>query len=192
MKTLFFLIFCLLAVGGLAIPRAPAQEAAAEPLINLTVKNEPLGEVLETLSRDTGYQFKLARRWENYAVSATIHDLPLEQGLKRLLRSLNHTIVWESDKIVTIKVYDRAEPGASGADNSLSTPPSYPEETQPVPEPEGTSLDDRESPGNTGGAPASDAAAPAEVKPEPAGEASPPETGTPRPAPTGIRTDAGG
>jgi hypothetical protein len=33
-----------------------------------------------------------------HPVSATIDNLTLEQGLKRLLRSLNHTIIWEADK----------------------------------------------------------------------------------------------
>jgi hypothetical protein len=192
MKILFPLIFCLLAFGGLAVQRVPAQEPAAEPLINLTVRNEPLGDVLETITRDTGYRFKIQRRWADYEVSATLHDLPLEQGLKRLLRSLNHTIVWEADKTVTIKVFGKVEPGDSGAANSFSAPPPNPEETQPAPEPEGSSIEEHESSGNTGDVPVPDAAAPTDVNPEPTGEAPGPQTDVPRPAPMGIRIDGGG
>ena len=42
-------------------------------------------------------------------VSATIDHQPLEQVLKRLLRSLNYTILWEADKVVVIKVYGKAD-----------------------------------------------------------------------------------
>lgn len=132
MKTMFRLIICLLTLcgaGSMSVLPTVAQEAAAEPLISLSVKDEPLAEALETITRDTGYQFNISRNWENYPVSATIRHLPLEQGLKRLLRSLNHTIVWESDKVVTIMVYGKTEPGRSGSAISYpAPPPPYPDE----------------------------------------------------------------
>ena len=107
-----------------------AQDAPADPLISLTAKNEPLGEVLETITRDTGYRFNLNRKWNDHPVSATIGNLPLEQGLKRLLRSLNHTIIWEADKIITIMVFGKADPGRSGPVISFQSPPqTYQEET---------------------------------------------------------------
>jgi hypothetical protein len=103
----------------------------ADPLISLTVHNEPLGDVLASLTRDTGYRFNLNRKWRTHPVSATIGNLTLEQGLKRLLRSLNHTIIWEADKTVTIMVIGKADPSRSGPAISFKAPPrSEPEETE--------------------------------------------------------------
>jgi hypothetical protein len=88
----------ILSSVSVAIHPAAAQNVTGDPLISLTVQNEPLGDVLADITRDTGYRFNLNRKWQDYPVSATIDNLTLEQGLKRLLRSLNHTIIWEADK----------------------------------------------------------------------------------------------
>ena len=135
MKTNIFWIFCLFVLfgsGSIATLRALAQEAA-EPLITLSVKDEPLGDALETITRETGYQFNISRKWQDYTVSANIFRLPLEQGLKRLLRSLNHTIIWESDKVITIRVYGKTEPGRGG--------PSLPYPVSPAPHQEDEEMD---------------------------------------------------
>lgn len=113
MKKLFFLTLFLLTVFGgstLSIPPSIAQETAESPRINLLAENQPLGEILDNISQDTGYQFKLNNQWRDYTVSASIVNLPIEQSLKRLLRNLNHTIIWESDMMVTIKVFGKTEP----------------------------------------------------------------------------------
>jgi hypothetical protein len=134
MKTIFCLILCLLAIlssVSVALHPAVAQKVTADPLISLTVHNEPLGDVLASLTRDTGYRFNLNRKWRTHPVSATIGNLTLEQGLKRLLRSLNHTIIWEADKTVTIMVIGKADPSRSGPAISFKAPPrSEPEETE--------------------------------------------------------------
>ena len=123
MKPFSCLIFCLFClIGSAAIHPAMAQDTTADPLISLTAQNEPLGDVLETISRDTGYRFNLNGKWKAHPVCATINGQPLEKGLKRLLRSLNHSIVWESDRLVTITVFGKADPG--GTDSAISFPSS--------------------------------------------------------------------
>jgi hypothetical protein len=138
MKSIFCRIVCFFCfVGSVAIHPAMAQDATADPLISLTAKNEPLGDVLETITRDTGYRFNLNGKWNEHPVSATIVNLPLEKGLNRLLRSLNHSIVWESDKIVTIMVYGKADPGTSDTATTFASPPqTYQEENEPAAESE--------------------------------------------------------
>jgi len=112
-----------------------AQDASTDPRISLTAKNEPLGDVLETISRDTGYRFNLDRKWQDHPISAAIDNLPLEQGIKRLLRSLNYSIVWESDRTVTIMVFGKADPSSSDNTISFSSPPqTYQEEAEPTAE----------------------------------------------------------
>jgi len=144
MKPISCLIFCLFCfVGSVAIHPAMAQDASPEPRISLTARNEPLGDVLETITRDTGYRFNLNGKWKDYPVSATIANLPLEKGLKRLLRSLNHSIIWESDEIVTITVFGKADPGGTDTAISFAAPPqTYQEEKEPTTEPEPASVDE--------------------------------------------------
>ena len=178
MKTVSCLIlclFCFFCSGSVAIHPAMAQDASANPLINLTAKNRPLGDVLETITRDTGYRFNLNHKWKDYPVSATIGNLSLEQGLKRILRSLNHTIIWESDKIVTIMVFGKAGPGRPGSAISFASPPQpYPEETEPSIESEPASADELDL-GDTGDEAAdTDAVAQDEEKREPGNDESDP------------------
>jgi hypothetical protein len=161
MKPISCLLFCVFCfVGSVAIHPAMAQDAGAEPRISLTAKNEPLGDVLETITRDTGYRFNLNGKWKDHPVNATIVNQPLEKGLKRLLRSLNHSIVWESGNIVTIMVYGKADPGSTDAAISFSSPPqTYQEESEPATETEPASVDEPEPAGAAAEAAESEVAA---------------------------------
>lgn len=133
MKATFCLIVCLLTFFvSVALHSVLALDGPPEPLISLTVTDEPLGDVLDTINRETGYQFNLDRKWQDHPVSASINNLPLEQGLRRLLRSLNHSIIWESDKILTIMVFGSADSLRPGAAISFGSPPqAVPEEVRP-------------------------------------------------------------
>jgi hypothetical protein len=130
----------ILSSVSVAIQPAAAQNVTGDPLISLTVHNEPLGEVLADITRATGYRFNLNREWQDYPVSATIDNLTLEQGLKRLLRSLNHTIIWEADKRVTIMVFGKVDPLRKNSGISFAAPPrSELETTGPSSETDGVS-----------------------------------------------------
>jgi hypothetical protein len=141
------LLICLLAImGSAATHPVMALDAAADPRISLTATHQPLGAVLDSITGDTGYRFNLNERWEDYPVSATIRNLPLEQGLKRLLRSLNHTIIWEADKTVTIMIYGKVEPGNTGPGISFASPPQpVPEDPEPSAEIERPAAEDSET-----------------------------------------------
>ena len=181
MKPIFCLLFCFFcSVGGIAIHPAKAQDATADPQISLTAQNEPLGNVLETITRDTGYRFNLNGKWNEHPVSATINGLPLEKGLKRLLRSLNHSIVWESDKIVTITVFGKADPGNTDSAISFPSPPqTYQEENEPAAETEPEPADEPEPVDAEVEAVETEAAAAEEANREPVEDASTPEAVTP-------------
>ena len=122
------LIFILLPHRPLA-----AQEVIEEPLISLSATDQPLAEVLDRIAAKTGYQFNINPAWERHRVSATLTDIPLERGLKRLLRSLNHSILWESNRVVSIMVYGRAESGVDdGAISFAPAPREVPEDEEPA------------------------------------------------------------
>jgi hypothetical protein len=128
MKSVAFLFLCLFILPGSVVVAVRPAVAQENPRISLTADNEPLGDVLDTISQDTGYRFNLDSKWQDHPVSATIGGLTLEQGLKRLLRSLNHTIIWDADRTVTIMVFGRADPARPGSAISFAEPPQvYPE-----------------------------------------------------------------
>lgn len=129
MNIIFRLIFCLCTIFYNSLAH---QAQAQDPVITLTAEKVPLGDILNTITQETGYTFNLNKDWRDYPVSATIDNLPLEKGLKRLLRSLNYTIIWESDRIISIKIFSKVDPKRPKPAISPSyTPPTY----QVVPEP---------------------------------------------------------
>ena len=119
----------------LPISSSAANETdAGEELISLTVKDEPLGDVLYKVSMDTGYDISLDDKWQNYRITASFKEISLHKGLKRILKDLNSAIIYVSNKKIKIIIYGKtASEGASYAppderslDNSpVSQPPSY-------------------------------------------------------------------
>lgn len=149
MKIIICLVYCLIIIfcnGDGSIHQVEAKNTNQEPRITLTVKDTPLEDILEILRKDTGKRFNLNSEWKDYPVSTSIDKLPLEQGLKRLLRSLNHTIIWEPDGSITIKILGEVAPKITRPDTSPSLSlPTYAVETEPVVEAESDPLEQTES-----------------------------------------------
>ena len=91
---------------------------AGDELISLTVKDEPLGDVLYKVSMATGYDISLDNKWQNYRVTASLEEVSLHKGLKRILRNLNSAIIYVSSKKIKIIIYDKT------ASEEASYPPS--------------------------------------------------------------------
>lgn len=92
---------------------------AGDELISLTVKDEPLGDVLYKVSMATGYDISLDNKWQNYRVTASLEEVSLHKGLKRILRNLNSAIIYVSSKKIKIIIYDKTAPeGISSAPSS--------------------------------------------------------------------------
>ena len=96
---------------------------AGDELISLTVKNEPLGDVLYKVSMATGYDISLDNKWQNYRVTASLEEVSLHKGLKRILRNLNSAIIYVSSKKIKIIIYDKT--ASEGASLAPSTDQSF-------------------------------------------------------------------
>jgi hypothetical protein len=125
-------VLILLAMTAVT-PLQPAPNAAPpEPIITLTLTNETLGVALDTISRQAGVRINLDPRWKNHPVSADLKGMPFEKALKRLLSSLNHTIVWQAEDAITIMVFGESERAAPGQAVSFAAPPQeVPEDLEP-------------------------------------------------------------
>jgi hypothetical protein len=93
-----------------------------DEFISLTAKNEPLGDVLKKISMATGYEIILDNNWRGYPVTVSIEDIPLNKGLKRILKDLNNVIVYVSSKKIKIIIYDKISPDRG---SSISPGRSY-------------------------------------------------------------------
>ncbi len=139
-KFLFFIhvvIVSLLCFCFLIVPHAICAELKDEPRISLNAKNQPLESVLNQITQETGVEFNLSDQWRTYPVTANLDGIPLHQGLKHILRKLNHTILYDSEDTITIGIYGKIESRRTGSNLTPYLPqpnPVPPEEPEPAPE----------------------------------------------------------
>ena len=141
---LIIYLSALFGLGNIIIQPALAQQPSPDPLVSLSMKDEALVDALRTISLQTGYHFDLTPKWEKHPVSASIDQQPLEHVLKRLLRRLNYTILWEADKMVVIKVYGKADPRQSTGISFASPPQEVQEEEEPAMESDDEAMDEND------------------------------------------------
>jgi type II secretory pathway component GspD/PulD (secretin) len=109
-QPIVFTIILFLAIFFLMLPIASSagnKTNAGDELISLTVKDEPLGDVLYKVSMASGYDISLDSKWQNYRVTASLENVSLHRGLKRILRNLNSAIIYVSSKKIKIIIYDK-------------------------------------------------------------------------------------
>ena len=153
----FFILFNLICCYGLSMPLpANCENSIAEELISLDIKNKPLGEVLEDISAETGYQFSIDESWNKFPVTASIKNEPLHKGLQRILRNLNNAVIYGSDGTIKIKIYEREKSSGNPAGRSIVNRSNDETINQPVipinppPLKSGEQLHNRKKPAQTG------------------------------------------
>jgi hypothetical protein len=111
-RTFSALLCCVLMqlVSALTVTHANAVGPShiAEPSLSLETRNEPLGQVLAQITQKTAYRFSLEDAWMDHPVTVAFRDLPLSQGLKRVLSNLNHAVVYESQYDIRIIIFGEA------------------------------------------------------------------------------------
>jgi len=118
-------IFLFLAILSLIFPIVSTADSEAntyDKLISLTVKDEPLGDVLKKISLATGYEINLDNEWQSHRVTASLEEVSLHKGLKRVLRNLNNVIIYGSSRKIKIIIYDKTAPeGVSSAPSTYKS-----------------------------------------------------------------------
>lgn len=119
-------IFLFLAIRSLffsIVSTAGSETNTNHKVISLTVKNEPLGDVLKKISMNTGYEISLDNKWQSYRVTASLEKVSLHKGLKRILRNLNNVIIYGSDQKIKIIIYGKTT--YEGVSSAPSTDKSF-------------------------------------------------------------------
>jgi hypothetical protein len=96
---------------------------AAGNVISMQIQDKPLGAVLDELSRKSGDKIVCEEAWANLPITVRFVDLPLEKAIKKILKNINHVVIYGPDS-VQIKIYGEAAPDTSGSRSRGST--SYP------------------------------------------------------------------
>ncbi len=84
------------------------------PVFSLNVKDQELSQVLEDVSAASGYTI-VFNGDDDLKISLTLRDSSLEQTLKRVLRDINYTAVWDdTHKKVFISVFGQKKSRGMG------------------------------------------------------------------------------
>ena len=107
--TKLFLLLVLFLIGSSPLTvnecRASNTEAVS-PRFSLSAENEPLRRVLERVSASTGYTITISKELADVPITASLKDVGLDEGLRRLLKGFNYTLVTlEEEKNIVITVY---------------------------------------------------------------------------------------
>ena len=93
----------LITISFYAIPCQASVKGSELPFFSLDVKDQPLGKVLEKVSRITGYKITVNKEGLDFPVTASLRNVSVYEGLRRILGSLNHSII-SNDKEKKISV----------------------------------------------------------------------------------------
>ena len=101
--------------------------------ISVQAMGVPLGELLEAIEQETGIQFEVDEGILEEKIFVDLADLPLSEGIKKIIPSLNHAIVYgPSGKIRRVVLIGQGKPsgmistGKKGADSSIISDRSSP------------------------------------------------------------------
>jgi len=108
----YLVVFFLLWLGAISTILSPSlclgSESGEKPTVfSLHVKDEPLIEVLNKISKLTGYEIAVAGKWAYLPITVSIKNASIHEAFNRVLSKFNHTIVVDdSEKKVTLTLYD--------------------------------------------------------------------------------------
>jgi hypothetical protein len=138
------LLSFLACLGGVLVPSAVVcQNSVADEIISLNVTAQSLGEVLENISAATGCRFSIDSSWEDYPVTASFQNKPLQKALKIILHNLNNAVIYGSERTVKILIYDESASSEKAGRHSVvigssaeSVPSVSPDQEATAPQPE--------------------------------------------------------
>lgn len=85
-----------------------ADESAAQAMITLDVKNEPLRSVLGKITKATKWKIKVPDQWLDKPVSQTLNYVTLEEGLRSVLKNagVENLLLMYDENIKAVTLFD--------------------------------------------------------------------------------------
>jgi type II secretory pathway component GspD/PulD (secretin) len=118
---IFAVLFSLNSSGYIVRPGWAVESEKDKIVFSLEVKEKSLGNVLKTISKQTGYDFLVNDSFKSVPITIKVSNTPLEKGLNRVLKAAgvtNHALVFDPRKRITIIVIE-ANIGESSQDQSF-------------------------------------------------------------------------
>ena len=106
--------------GGL-VNCGPSLERGHAPKISLVVNAEPLGSVIEKLSKIIGTEIAFSDEWmANLPVTAVVRCNTIDQAFKQLCGRLSYALAYEEDNGKLVRVVATVKVPEAGADSLIS------------------------------------------------------------------------
>ena len=109
----YSVVFSLLCLGVAVLTiLSPVSLWASEKdsevhVFSLDVRDEPLIEVFDKISKLTAYEIEVGEKWAHLPITASIKNASIHEAFNRVLRKFNHTIVLDDlQKKVVVSIYD--------------------------------------------------------------------------------------
>lgn len=105
------ILLCHLSVGA---------DSSPDRSISLDITNRPLSEVLDRLSKISGYRFIYDREWADENISVKIVNQDLDKSLRMVLGHYNYGILYGTDGSVRIMIYGEKSVSSPSPTNATS------------------------------------------------------------------------
>jgi hypothetical protein len=131
----------LSALGLFSFTSAPAADLVSvkDGLLSVDLKDASLLEVARDIEKQSGVWFRGDETLFQEKISVTFKDLPLEEGLKRILANLNYSLMFDTgNKIAGVMVMAEGKPAVTQPGRPevipprVTTPPRIPTRRAPT------------------------------------------------------------
>lgn len=99
---------------------------ASDEQFSMQIQDKTLAAVFQELTRMSGQPIAFDKQWANQPINTRFANLSLEMAIAKILKNLNHVVIFEEDKI-QIKIYGVVTPDEEIG--RASTAPRYIDET---------------------------------------------------------------
>jgi hypothetical protein len=90
-----------LVLYGLTLPSCLGADRENHAVFSLAVNNERLDDVLEKISKASGYEITVNEGWRSKTISARLENVTLEEGLKLIMEKLgrpSHLLIYDKER----------------------------------------------------------------------------------------------
>ncbi len=112
--SIFVIILNVAALGYNNVSWAVIKEAETD-VFSFECKNRPLIKVVDEISNLTGTKIIINEKWAKWPVTVKLKQISTNRALKRILRRLNHAIIYRTDNRISVIIMGEPKLGFGGA-----------------------------------------------------------------------------